>query len=114
MIFHITPVPKPRMTKRDRWAKRPAVKRYWLFCEKVREAGVVVESGASVVFHMPMPESWSKKKRGEKKGAPHKNTPDLDNLCKALLDAIYDDDKEVWQLTIEKRWAEKGMIEVKK
>lgn len=35
-VFDICPLPKPRMTQRDRWAKRPAVLRYRAFCDEVR------------------------------------------------------------------------------
>lgn len=33
-----TPVAKPRMTKRDKWAKRPCVMKYWAWCDLVRFA----------------------------------------------------------------------------
>ena len=36
VVYPITPVPKPRMTRRDRWAKRPCVLRYWAFKDEVR------------------------------------------------------------------------------
>lgn len=37
--YPIVPVPKPRMTQRDKWQKRPAVMRYRAFCDEVRAKG---------------------------------------------------------------------------
>lgn len=113
MIYSITPVPKPRMTQRDKWQKRPAVLRYREFCDQVREAGIEIhQQGTEIAFYVPMPKSWSKKKREEMDGQPHKQKPDLDNLLKALLDAVHDEDCAVWSLSASKRWAKEGGIEV--
>ena len=113
MIFEILPVPKPRMTQRDKWAKRPPVIRYRAFCDQVRAAGVELpESGAHVIFHMPMPPSWRLKKRLDMAGKPHRQKPDVDNLWKALMDACLDDDSGVWDVRATKLWAVNGAIEV--
>ena len=45
-------------------------------------------------------------------GEPHKQTPDVDNLCKALLDAIYKNDSAVADIRITKIWGRAGMIAV--
>lgn len=113
-VIGIEPVPKPRMTQRDKWAKRPAVLRYREFCDQVRGAGVVLpESGAHIVFHLPMPASWSKQRRAEMLGKPHQQKPDVDNLAKALLDACLAEDQGVWDVRVTKRWAEQGGIEIR-
>ena len=41
-----------------------------------------------VGFFMPIPKSWSQKKKTEKCGKPHTSKPDTDNLLKALLDGM--------------------------
>jgi Holliday junction resolvase RusA-like endonuclease len=51
-----------------------------------------------------MPESWSRKKRALYDGQPHQQKPDLDNLVKAVLDAIYGDDSGIWDTHSQKRW----------
>lgn len=113
MLYEITPVPKPRMTRADRWKKRPAVLRYFAFCDEVRLAGVKIpNAGAKLIFHLPMPASWSKKKQGNMAGTPHQKRPDLDNLIKALLDAVLSEDACVWQYEATKLWAKTGAIEV--
>ncbi len=72
----------------------------------------VPNAGYRITFVMPMPKSWSKRKRAEMVGQPHQQKPDLDNLIKALLDACYQDDCEVWDLRATKVWGEEGAISV--
>lgn len=109
----IDPVPKPRMTQRDRWARRPAVLRYRAFCDAMRLHGVTIpESGGHLVFHLPMPKSWSKRKREQMAGTPHRQKPDADNLLKAAMDAVYDDDCTVYDVRVTKLWADTGAVEL--
>jgi Holliday junction resolvase RusA-like endonuclease len=42
----------------------------------------------SAQFDIPMPKSWSKKKRALMAGTPHTSKPDLDNLLKTVKDAL--------------------------
>ncbi len=109
-MYDINPVPKPRQTRADKWKQRECVMRYRAFADECRLKGVTVEPGDSVVFVMPMPKSWSKRKREMHNGMPHTQRPDLDNLVKALLDAVHVDDSHIWKLTAEKRWGEVGAI----
>lgn len=113
-FYPVVPVAKPRQTQSDRWKKRPVVMRYRAFCDDLRARNCTFpESGSHVVFHMPMPASWSKKKRSEMLGQPHQQKPDVDNLAKALLDAVLDDDSGVWDMRTTKRWSEIGYIEIR-
>ena len=113
MIYPITPVPKPRQTRADVWKRRPAVMRYRAFADEVRLHKVkLIEYGESVIFHMPMPKSWSTKKKADHVGRPHRQKPDLDNICKALLDALFDEDSHIWNITVTKQWAYEGAIEI--
>jgi len=109
--YELVPVAKPRMTQRDRWYKRPATKKYWDFKERVQGFRIdVPESGSHILFILPMPASWSKKKKAAMYGTPHQQKPDKDNLEKALLDAIFDDDAHVWDSRVSKLWGYTGMI----
>lgn len=111
MIYPIVPMGKPRMTRADKWKKRPEVMRYRAFCDEVRIRGVVLPvAGAHVTFILPMPASWSKKKRAEMNGKPHQVKPDKDNLEKALLDALFENDAHIWDLRVTKLWGESGQI----
>ncbi len=108
--YRILPVPKPRMTQRDKWKSRPCVLRYRHFKDQVRALNIKLPYRYKVTFHIPMPKSWSNKKRVQMNGAPHMQKPDKDNLEKALLDSIYGDDSHVWSGWAEKRWAEMPSI----
>ena len=112
MIYNITPVSKPRQTQSDKWRKRPCVVRYHAFADQVRAEHVDVEPGDSILFVLPMPVSWSKKKKDKLCGQPHKQTPDLDNLLKAIFDATHDDDSHIYKITAEKRWGDVGSIRI--
>ena len=57
----------------------------------------------------PMPQSWSYKKQAAMREAWHTQKPDIDNVVKAILDALKDrwrDDTQVARLTVDKRWTD--------
>lgn len=115
--FKVKPIGKPRMTQRDRWLERDCTARYWAFKDAVvREAErmrfSVPASGYHITFRLPMPSSWSKKKRAAMDGKPHQKKPDKDNLEKAFLDALCKDDSFIWDGRVSKFWATEGSIEV--
>lgn len=98
------------MTRRDKWAKRPCVLRYWQFKRECHEARVNVTDGCTITFVLPMPNSWPPDRRAEMNLQPHRQKPDIDNLTKALLDAIYSNDAHISKLTTIKLWGEMGTI----
>lgn len=75
-----------------------------------------------VVAHMPMPQSWPKKKQHALLGRPALGKPDEDNIRKAVKDAlqgpktgprthegiVYQDDDQVTDGETMKRWCEPG------
>lgn len=72
-----------------------------------------------IMAYYPIPKSWNK---ARKQAAIAGQTlpevkPDLDNLAKAILDALnglaYEDDSSVTDLTIHKRYAEIGHVVVR-
>lgn len=112
-FFNINPVPAPRQTKRDKWKPSKAVQIYRAFRDEVGlKIKELPEDFFHVVFLLPMPASWSDKKRLEMAGTPHRGTPDKDNLEKALIDAVYRgrDDAHVWNTASTKLWAGLGGI----
>lgn len=110
MKYNITPVAKPRMTRSDRWKQRPCVIRYWDFCDKCRDLEVAINNHDHVYFIVPMPKSWSKKKKESMNLKPHEQKPDIDNFLKALLDAIYKDDSHIYDISVTKLWGYEGRI----
>lgn len=114
MVYDIVPVAKPRMTQSDRWKKRPPVLKYWAFKDECNAKGVKLEeSGQHVTFGIPMPKSWSKKKRFEMMEMPHQQRPDIDNLAKALMDAVLKEDCAVWEIKLTKIWSTIGYIMIR-
>lgn len=116
-FFDLTPIAKPRQTQSDKWRQRPAVMAYRRFADELRaqaaaQAFVLPDAFWSVQFLLPMPQSWSKRKRAEHLGAAHRQKPDIDNLLKAVLDSLRpQDDSGVWDLRgLTKVWADHGAI----
>jgi Holliday junction resolvase RusA-like endonuclease len=113
-VFPITPMGKPRMTRRDKWKSpaRPAVARYRAFKDMVRVYGVTLDMNLfyHVVFALPVPSSWSKKRKRELMYGPHQAKPDKDNLEKALLDALFAEDAAAWDGRCSKIWSPGGGI----
>lgn len=111
MKIDITPVGKPRQTQSDRWKERPAVMRYRAFADELRlkYRGTLPEE-VELNFHMPMPKSWSAKKKLEMNGKKHQQRPDIDNLIKAVLDALLENDQKVWYIKAHKVWSDKPQI----
>jgi Holliday junction resolvase RusA-like endonuclease len=113
----INPVPKPRLTQRDRWKQRPVVLRYHAYCDLLRfewknlTSSKEVPEKLALKFNLPMPISWSKRKRDLMRGKPHQQRPDIDNLAKAVMDALCEDDSYVYALKAEKYWSDEGSID---
>ncbi len=67
-------------------------------------------------FHMPMPKSWSQKRKEEQLGKPMASKPDIDNLMKWILDVLngiaYTDDRLVSSTYSEKVWAYEGKVDI--
>lgn len=67
-------------------------------------------------FHMPMPKSWSHKRKEEQFGKPMGSKPDIDNLMKWSLDVLngiaYTDDRLVSSTYCEKVWDYEGKVTI--
>jgi Holliday junction resolvase RusA-like endonuclease len=65
---------------------------------------------------MPIPASWSKKRREASKGLHHISRPDVDNYAKAVLDAcngvLYLDDSQIADLHASKKYSDVPRVEV--
>jgi len=125
-LFDIIPVGAPRMTQSDKWKtdtnhpdpakrKRAPVEQYHQFKTLLTlQANLQrfkLGNYFEVVFFIPMPDSWSDKKKEKNNGMPCESKPDVDNLVKSLMDTLKKDgDAGVWKVTSEKRWAYFGSI----
>lgn len=86
--------------------------RYRDYKDDIRPYTTDLTIPVKVVFHLPMPKSWSKKKRVEHDNQLHRVKPDADNLLKGLMDAWMDQDQAVASIWIEKRWSLNGGITI--
>jgi len=107
-------LPKPRMTKADTWKKRPIVLKYWEYKDDIQKWAnkndFTLGQEVCAVFNIPMPKSWSKKKKEMMVNTHHKQKPDIDNLLKGLMDALLEEDSHVHTVFSRKVWAEEGSI----
>lgn len=111
-VIDVDPMGAPRMTQRDQWYKRPVTGRYWKFKAKLKlvVGAPPVPDELHCLFEVPMPSSWSKKKKAAMKGKPHRQRPDVDNICKGCADSLWDEDSAIWKMAGEKRWSTVGKI----
>lgn len=112
-VFDINPVAYVRQTQSDRWKKRPSVLRYRAFRDEVaHKIKELPMDFFHVVFILPVPASWSQKRKLATIGRPHLGRPDKDNLEKGLIDAVYrfGDDGHVWNTASTKLWGGTGAI----
>lgn len=117
LMWDVTPVPKPRMTQRDKWLKpaRKPVAQYHSYKKCLQAFSLrdkyVVTNPLSLIFVMPMPASWSKKKRLSMIGQPHTDKPDLDNLIKAFKDSLCENDSHIHTYDqMRKVWGTSGVV----
>ena len=84
--------------------------KYRAFADIVRLHKVFIPENYHIIFVLPMPQTWSKRKKEKFCGSPHKQRPDKDNLEKALLDAIHKEDSMIWDGRVTKLWGYSGLI----
>lgn len=124
-LFDIVPISAPRMTQSDRWKLNPkhtdinkrqrrVVTKYFAYKNLLTLQGkqmkFEIKSILDVLFIIPMPDSWSMKKKERMNGLPCKVKPDTDNLLKAIKDTFCKNDSHIWKETAEKRWGFKGSV----
>jgi len=115
MEYFITPNTKPRQTRSDKWNLRPCVVRYRAFADRARRLGITIEPGDGITFVIPIPKSWSKKKRALMIHQYHTQVPDLSNLLKAIEDAVCPDDSHLSHYSgLKKIWGDKGKIIIRR
>lgn len=118
----IAPTPAPRMNRSDVWKRRPSVVKYHSYRDAILAAPCtddlrtdLTKTGIVVLtFCIQPPKSWPKKRLAALRAADspmalaHRQTPDLDNLVKGFLDAVFyghgQQDSTVWSVTAEKVW----------
>ena len=76
-------------------------------------AGICVE----ITAYMPIPSSLSMRKQEALLGKEHLKKPDLDNIIKAILDALngcaYGDDSVIWMITASKYYGRVPQVRIR-
>ena len=129
LIFSIntTPIPKLRARVTGKHAYTPKKTLDWeagVYWRAYAEMGMADLSPAEpelpvrvyMEFYLPVPKSYSKKRRAAMMGTDHTVRPDLDNLVKSMLDgmagAVYARDTQVVFISVMKLWSETGRVKV--
>lgn len=123
--FDIQPCPAPRMTSSDKWKldpnhkdpnkrQRACVTRYFAFKnELLRQAadnGYKLTPVLRVLVLVPMPKSWSAKKKAVMFNQPHQQRGDWDNFGKGFCDCLTGEDNFIWDARVVKLWSDKPQI----
>ncbi len=105
------PLGKPRMTRRDKWKQRPTVIRYRQWCDQIRQVAgwtkkdnLLRPTKLTVRAYLAIPATWSALVKLHAAGMPHLHKPDIDNICKGVLDALIENDQMVYRIECEKYW----------
>lgn len=114
------PVPKPRMTQRDKWMPSKATQRYLAWKDVIRlmaapifKVPYTVPIQLSCHFFIAVPRSLTKLERAERLGGMHTVKPDLKNLIAGLEDALnkvaWADDSQIFSYARSaKFWVPRG------
>lgn len=124
-IFDLEPMGAPRMTQSDKWKtdpnhpdplkrQREPVRQYYETKDKLHHLceinGYKLTETLNILFILPFPKTYSKKKREQLNNQPHDQKPDIDNMEKFWMDALSKNDCRVWNVHGIKLWGEKGQI----
>ena len=119
IVIDIKPKSAPRLTYQGRFKKE--AKKYHEYKNELRLKLNKIELPQffHIHFMIPMPKSWSKKKRANHMAQLHMYKPDTDNLLKAFIDSLppsffekfgMNDDKFIAYQSATKWWTEKGCV----
>ena len=103
IIIYGKPVGKPRMTRKDKWANRKCVTRYWAWCDLARDAAfrnVAKQETLDCPTKVQVVAWFSHKTRR----GPHLLKPDGDNILKSVCDALFTNDQMIYHKQVIKQW----------
>jgi Holliday junction resolvase RusA-like endonuclease len=124
-FFPVEPMGAVRTTQKQKFVDKRAI-RYHQYKSDIALMAAArkikpIQAGNPViirelVFYMPIPQSWSNKKKQEAIGQPHIKKPDIDNLVKGLFDSLngiaWADDNQVYEMhNVKKIYGEEPGIE---
>jgi Holliday junction resolvase RusA-like endonuclease len=128
-LFDVIPTSAPRMSQSDRWKTNPnhpdpkkrqreVVTKYFAYKDTLRwqakQMNYEFKNYLDIVFIVPIPDSFSEKKKQRLNGTPVKTKPDIDNYVKAFMDSLKSEDGDVWFIKAIKVYGFKGSVLVYK
>jgi Holliday junction resolvase RusA-like endonuclease len=111
--FRPCPCPRPKVTHYGTFYGKnytafKQVVNEWLDKQKIMKLEGPLE--AEMVFAIPMPDSWSKKKKAAHLTRAHAVKPDCDNLIKSVFDILngraFNDDSQIARIRASKIWVD--------
>lgn len=118
-----TPMGAPRQNRHTMFSRHDGgrIERYHAYRDEIAsrvlaliDAGVMrfgdLTAHLGLCFRFPVPPSWPLKRRVEALnwGSYHRQKPDVDNLVKAFLDAVTDEDSDIADVRAIKVWCPEG------
>ena len=121
--IHHDPIPKgrPRVTRRGiTYTPQRTKDAEREIAQQVRESKECPETPTEdpvmveLLLYVPMPVSWSKRKKFDLLGEPCVDRSDCDNRIKLINDALngilWKDDNQIWSITARQYWGVEGKI----
>lgn len=124
-LFDIIPMGAPRMSSSDRWKTNPnhldpdkrqreIVTKYFRYKDNLilqaNQMNFKLGKFLDAVFILPMPDSWSEKKKIKYNATLCEVKPDTDNIIKGICDTFRKNDSDISKKHAEKRWGYVGSI----
>jgi Holliday junction resolvase RusA-like endonuclease len=124
-LFDVIPMGAPRLSQSDKWKinpnhidplkrQRKVVTNYYVFKNtlhyQAKQMQFELGKTLDALYLIPMPNTWSSKKKERMNGMPCEVKPDTDNITKGIKDTFRKNDSDIWYEKAEKRWAFKGSI----
>ena len=120
-IVKMRPFPATRTNKKWSWTDKAQeyhakmdMFRLLVGSDKEKIIKALIEDRYEIIFYIKMPESWSDKKKQRLHWQYHKQTPDTDNLFKAVTDSLFYwtkyNDSHISTLNAVKRWSYEDSI----
>jgi Holliday junction resolvase RusA-like endonuclease len=102
---------KPRMTQRDKWAKRDCVMAYREFADALRMVAGANLPPASRVKMLDVHASFATAD-ASLWGKPYQQKPDADNIVKACTDPLWKDDQKLGELRVRRTWMARDLVTI--
>ena len=107
----------PRISRKDTWEKRDVVEKYWSYCGDIRlRCGLNPRKKSQSNTFKTADKVWvvAKFETGleELWGQPYLEAPDTDNIWKGIVDALFVEDKGIWDSRSSKFWGPLDEIEL--